>query len=138
MTNSVTCQFRANNWAEQSFAAHFEAAQLAQASISNVFSGAIEGHGVLQYLLVYPLRADGAVAFVGIERIVARMADASGSFVVRHDGWFSPSEGVSGDLQIIPACGSGDFLGLAGRGRIMAKAGEHSGEYRFAFLPAAH
>ncbi|MDW5418492.1 DUF3224 domain-containing protein [Iodobacter sp. CM08] len=129
MTTSIVCQTSIKTWSEIPFHEMSEAGKLSRASIVNTLSGDIEGEGVLEYLLAYPKIAGDDVIFTGMERIVAKMAARDGSFVLRHEGVFSASAGVSGSLTIIEGSGSGDFTGIRGQGQINAKKGEHGAEY---------
>jgi hypothetical protein len=103
--------------------------KLSRASITNKLSGGIEGEGTLEYLLSYPNLDGNDVPFIGYERVVGQIETFAGSFVLKHDGVFSPTSGVKGKLEIVPGSGTGDFVGIDGNGAITAKAGEHGGEY---------
>ncbi|STQ91639.1 DUF3224 domain-containing protein [Iodobacter fluviatilis] len=125
--SKISIQFTASNWSEVAFHEHADAGKLSRASISNTLSGELTGEGVLEYLLSYTNDRD--VAFMGYERIMGKIAGYEGSFVLRHDGVFSSTEGVSGTLSIEAGSGTADFSGLTGNGKIQAKAGEHGGIY---------
>ncbi|WP_293936700.1 DUF3224 domain-containing protein [Iodobacter sp.] len=117
MTTSIVCQTSVQTWSEIPFHEMSEAGKLSRASIVNTLSGDIEGEGVLEYLLAYPKIAGGDVIFTGMERIVAKMAARDGSFVLRHEGVFSASAGVSGSLTIIEGSGSGISLASVAKAR---------------------
>jgi hypothetical protein len=129
MSSTVNCQFVATSWAEVPFHEMNGAGTLSRASIHNTFSGGIDAEGVLEYLLSYPSIAGEEVPFIGYERIIGRIESGNGSFVIMHDGVFSPASGVNGRLEIMKGSGTGDFVGVTGSGTITAKAGEHGGEY---------
>lgn len=126
---SLACGFQASQWQEESLNAADGAGELKRARIVNVLTGPLEGEGRLEYQLLYPARPGEGVVFVGYERVTARWAGKTGSFVLRHDGVYSPTAGVSGSLLVVPGSGSGDFSALSGDGRIVARPGEHGGEY---------
>ena len=130
---NIKCQFIAKNWAEVSFHEMVGTGKLSRASITNKLSGDVEGEGVLEYLLSYPNVEGGDVPFIGYERIVGRVGTREGSFTVRHDGVFSSTSGVTGQLEIVTDRGTGGFVGISGTGNISSKAGEHGGEYSFTF-----
>lgn len=131
---SVKCLFIAKNWSENPFHELSGSGKLSHASITNALSGEVEGEGSLAYLLAYPHQEGNDVAFIGYERIVARIGTRNGSFVVKHEGVFSPASGVNGVLQIVPGSGAGDFAGVAGNGTITANTGEHGGQYTLTLL----
>ncbi len=134
---NVKCLFIAKNWSENPFSELSGAGKLSHASITNSLSGEIEGEGSLAYLLAYPNQEGNDVPFIGYERIVGRIGTQNGSFIVKHEGTFSPVAGVNGVLQIVSGSGSGDFAGIAGNGTITAKAGEHGGQYTLTLLNVA-
>ncbi|NHQ85677.1 DUF3224 domain-containing protein [Iodobacter sp. HSC-16F04] len=129
LPSSLCIHFVAKGWSEIAFHESAGAGKLSRASIGNTLTGDLTGDGVLEYLLSYPRKAGGDVAFMGYERITGKIAEYEGSFVLRHDGLFSSTAGVSGTLSIEPDSGTGDFSGWSGSGKIQAKAGEHGGIY---------
>jgi hypothetical protein len=129
LPKKIVCQFIANSWSETPFHEIPEAGKLSRASIVNTLSGELTGLGTLEYLLVYPATPGADVQFSGYERIVATLGTLQGSFVIKHEGIFSPATGVSGNLHIVAGSGTGDFSGIRGQGEIIAKAGEHGGSY---------
>jgi len=132
LTSPITVVFAAGSWTETVFHEQAASGKLSRASINNLLSGEFEGEGVLEYLLSYPVCEGDPVPFVGYERIVGRMGALQGSFVLRHDGVFSRTSGVTGQLDIVLGRGTGDFATLGGQGTISAKTGEHGGVYSLA------
>ncbi len=63
--------FVMQSWNEQPYHEMPGGQKLARASVTNRFSGLIEGEGTLEYLLHY--RDDGSVYFTGLERVVGRL-----------------------------------------------------------------
>ncbi|WP_434631069.1 DUF3224 domain-containing protein [Chromobacterium sp. CV08] len=126
---ALACRFQVSQWQETGLNAADGAGELKRASVVNAFSGPLEGEGRLEYQLLYPARPGGDAAFIGYERVTASWGERRGSFVLKHDGVYSPSAGVSGRLTVVEGSGGGDFAGLSGDGRIVARAGERGGEY---------
>jgi hypothetical protein len=58
---------------------------------------------------------------VGIERIVGRLHERSGSFVLVHDASMS-SDGQSLSLTIMRDSGTGELQGISGQGNIIIDA----------------
>jgi hypothetical protein len=68
------------------------------------------------------LRRQGSAVFVGLERIVGRIGDKTGSFVVQHVGAFDGGS-AKGTLLVVPGSGTGDLRGLRGEGSFEAGLG---------------
>jgi hypothetical protein len=129
LPQTIKCQFVAKSWAESPFHEIENAGKLSRANIINTISGELVAEGVLEYLLAYPNTQGADVPFVGYERIIGTIGSLGGSFVIKHNGIFSPTAGVSGTIEIISGSGTNDFSKIRGKGNITAKAGEHGGEY---------
>ena len=56
-----------------------------------------------------------AANFVGLERIVGRLGDRSGSFVLQHSGTFEGGT-AKATWFVVPGSGTGDLRGLRGEG----------------------
>ena len=126
---ALGCAFQTRQWQEQSLLQTEGAGELKRASIVNELTGPLTGEGRLEYQLLYPVSPDGDVIFTGFERVTGTWDGLSGSFVLRHDGVYSPTAGARAALQVLSGSGSGDFAGLSGEGRLAARAGERCGEY---------
>ena len=60
-------------------------------------------------------RADGSASFVGLERVVARIAGKSGTFVLQRTGVFEDGQAKE-SYSVIPGSASGELQGLRGEG----------------------
>jgi rifampin ADP-ribosylating transferase len=60
-------------------------------------------------------RIDGTAAFVGLERVVGRIGDKSGSFVLQRTGAFEGGQAKE-SYAVIPGSATGDLRGLTGVG----------------------
>jgi hypothetical protein len=129
LPQTIKCQFIAKSWTESPFHEMESAGKLSRANIVNTISGELVAEGVLEYLLAYPNIQGVEVHFIGYERIIGTIGSLNGSFVIKHNGTFSPTAGVSGTIEIVSDSGTNDFSGIRGKGKITAKAGEHGGEY---------
>jgi hypothetical protein len=67
-------------------------------------------------------RPDGTADWVGLQRIVGRVGDRSGSFVLTTLGTFDGSR-AAGDWSVVPGSGTEELEGLRGTGRIEAPLG---------------
>jgi hypothetical protein len=120
MTQRATGTFQGKSWEETAFSEIEGGPKLARASVTNVYSGDVEGEGTLEYLLLY--RHDGTCGFVGVERIVGRIGGRAGSFVLQHDGvWESGT--ARGNWFVVPGSGTDELTGLTGTGGYIAEHG---------------
>jgi len=101
-------------------------AKLTRASVTNSFHGDIEGEGTLEYLMTY--RDDGSASYVGLERVVGRVGDRAGSFVLQHSGTFDGAAAKT-TCFVVPGSATGDLRGLQGEGGFVAHHGEASTSY---------
>ncbi len=120
MSTHATGTFEGKSWDEKPYSEIDGGGKLSLASIRNVFTGGIEGEGTLEYLLIY--REDGTGTYFGAERVVGRIGERSGSFVLQHSGTFE-AHGVEGTWFVVPGCGTGDLRGLRGAGGYRAAGG---------------
>ena len=113
MTVHATATFEVKAWEEKPYDESDEGPKLTRASVTKSFSGDIEGEGTVEYLMIH--RDDGSASFVGLERVVGRVGDRSGSFVLQHTGTF---EGGTAKTTwfVVPGSGTGDLRGLRGEG----------------------
>lgn len=86
MSIHATATFEVKAWEEKPYDEIDEGPKLTRASVTKSFSGDIEGEGTVEYLMIH--RDDGSASFVGLERVVGRVGDRSGSFVLQHTGTF--------------------------------------------------
>jgi hypothetical protein len=113
MRTRATATFEVKGWDETPYNEVEGLAKLTRASVAKSYQGDIEGAGTLEYLMVY--RPDGSANFVGLERIVGRLAGRAGSFVLQHSGTF---EGGTAKVTwlVVPGSGTGELRGLRGEG----------------------
>jgi Protein of unknown function (DUF3224) len=116
---SATSKF--GTWDEKPFHEIEGGPKLTRASITNAYHGDIEGEGILEYVLV--TRADGTADFVGLERVIARLGDRSGSFVLQHSGTYD-NGAVKGAWFVVTGSGTGDLQNLRGDGGYTALHGQ--------------
>ncbi|MEE9132948.1 MAG: DUF3224 domain-containing protein [Gemmatimonadota bacterium] len=122
MSKRATATFRVKTWDESPYDEIDEGPRLTRVSVSKSFRGDIEGEGTLEYLMLH--RDDGSASFVGLERVVGRVGDRSGSFVLQHSGSF---EGGTAEATwfVVPGLGTGELRGLRGEGGFASGHAEH-------------
>jgi len=118
MSVQTTGTFQMLSWNEQPYHETQEGQKLARASVTNRFSGAVEGDGTLEYLLHYG--EGSAVSYIGLERVTGRIGDKAGSFVLQHSGTFEDGR-AKGTWFVMPGSGTGDLRSLRGEGSFVAE-----------------
>jgi hypothetical protein len=130
MTTHGTGTFEGKSWDEQPISEIADGPKLSRALVTNAYQGAIEGEGILEYLLMY--RHDGSCVYVGAERIVGTVSGRSGSFVLQHTGLFA-ADIADTSLAVVPGCGTGDLANLRGDGHFAAGHGVNPYTFDFHF-----
>jgi hypothetical protein len=105
----ATAEFEVTNWDENQALEADGGSKVTHASVTMAFAGDVEGEGSVEWLMGYG--DDGTAAFVGLERIVGKVGDRSGSFVLQHTGTF------------VPGSGTGALTGIEGKGTFEAGLG---------------
>jgi len=113
MKKTANARFAITNWEEKPYSEGQDLPKLTRASVTKTFTGDIEGEGQVEYLMMY--RTDGSATFVGLERIVGRIGDKSGSFVLQRLGVFEGGQAKE-SYSVIPGSATGDLRGLRGDG----------------------
>ncbi len=123
MSTQATATFQVKSWDEKPYNEIDDGPKLTRVSVTKSFSGDIEGEGTLEYLMIQ--RDDGSASFVGLERVVGRVGDRSGSFVLQHLGTYE--EGTAkATFSVVPGSGTADLRGLRGEGSF---ASAHAEQY---------
>jgi len=113
MPKLTKATFETKSWDEKSLSEIEGAPRLVHVTITHDYHGEIEGEGTLEYLMVWP--TEEIASFVGMERVVGRIGDRSGTFVLQHTGTLD--HGIaSTSWFVVPGSGTGDLLGLRGEG----------------------
>jgi len=113
--------FSITSWDEQPYEERDAGAKLTRASVTQAFTGDLEGEGAVQWLMSY--RPDGTAAFVGLQVIRGTVGGRTGSFVVQDTGTFDG--GIArGTWSVVPGSGDGELEGIAGQGGF--EAGEQA------------
>ncbi len=123
MSKRATATFQVKSWDEKPYDEIDEGSKLTRASVTKSFRGDIEGEGTLEYLMIH--RDDGSASFVGLERVVGRVGDRSGTFVLQHSGTFEGGT-AKATWFVVPGSGTGDLRGLRGEGGF---ASAHAEDY---------
>jgi Protein of unknown function (DUF3224) len=110
---TANARFAIKTWDEKPYGEGQGLPKLTRASVTKTFTGDIEGDGQVEYLMMY--RSDGSATFVGLERVVGRIAGRSGSFVLQRTGKFEGGQAKE-SYSVIPGSATGELQGLQGDG----------------------
>ena len=129
MRKTAKARFAIKSWDEKPYSEGADQPKLTRASVAKTFTGDIEGEGHVEYLMMY--RGDGTASFVGIERIVGRIGNKNGSFVLQRVGSFEDGQAKE-SYTVIPGSATGELLDLEGEGRTSVGHGmEHPFELSY-------
>lgn len=112
--------FELASWNEDTYEEMDAGAKLTRASVTQTFTGDIEGDGSVEWLMAY--RPDGQAHFVGLQRVQGSVGGHKGSFVLETTGDFD-GKAATWTATVVPGSGSGELEGLAGQGSFGAQHG---------------
>jgi hypothetical protein len=125
MKSVANAQFAIKGWDEKPYSEGKDLPKMTRAAVTKTFTGDLAGEGHVEYLMMY--QSDTSASFVGLERIVGRLAGKSGSFVLQRTGVFE--HGVAKEnYTVVPGSGTGELAGLRGEG---TSAVGHGTEFPF-------
>ena len=113
MKKSANARFAIKSWDEKPYSEGQDLPRLTRASVMKTFTGDIEGEGQVEYLMMY--RSDGSATFVGLERVVGRIAGKTGTFVLQRIGVFENGQAKE-SFSVITGSATGELQGLRGDG----------------------
>jgi hypothetical protein len=131
VSTKARSKFKIEGWDEQPYAETEDGGKLTRASVKQTFDGDITGEGEVEWLMCY--RPDQTADFVGLQRVVGRIGERSGSVVLQSTGTFDGKE-AKGPLSILAGSGTGELKGIGGDGELCAPLGGEpsvSLNYRF-------
>lgn len=115
----ATGEFNLTGWDEQPYE-EYETGKLTRASVTQDFTGDIQGTGKVEWLMCY--REDGTADFVGMQGIEGTVDGRRGVFVSTTVGTFD-GELARGTWTIVNGSGRGELRGIGGRGEFNATHG---------------
>ena len=110
---TADARFAIKTWDETPYSEGQDQPKMTRAAVTKAFTGDLEGEGHVEYLMMY--RSDGSATFVGLERIVGRIAGKAGSFVLQRTGVFEGGQAKE-SYSVIPGSATGQLQGLRGDG----------------------
>ena len=129
MSTSTSGTFEITKWDEQPYDEIESGPKLTRASVTQAFTGGIEGEGAVEYLMMH--RSDKSAIFVGRLRVDGRIGTRSGTFVLRCQGTYEEGTATC-SWSVVPGSGTGELSGLRGEGDFSAGHGGQA-TYTLAF-----
>jgi hypothetical protein len=126
MKKTANARFSIKSWDEKPYSEGEDLPKMTRASVDKTFTGDIDGESHVEYVMMY--RSDGTAAFVGLERITARIAGRSGSFVLQRTGVFEDGQARE-SYSVVTGSGTGELRSLRGEG---TSSVGHAADYPFA------
>lgn len=101
-------------------------------SLDKSFSGDLEGTSKGE-MLTGNTESSGAMAYVAIERVTAKLNGRSGSFLLMHTASMLKSDPGSAAMQVtvVPHSGTEALAGLSGTMTIIIESGKHSYDFEY-------
>jgi hypothetical protein len=130
VTSQPNVSFALKAWDEKPYNELPGELKMTRSSVAYTYHGDIEGESTLDYLMVY--RPDESGSFVGLERIIGRVAGRAGSFVIQHTGTFNKTD-VTSTFFVVPQSGTGELATLRGEGEIVLSGHAESYPMKFCF-----
>jgi len=110
---TLNARFSIKTWNEKPYSEGQGLPRLTRASVTKTFTGDLEGEGQVEYLMMY--RSDGSATCVGLERVVGRIGERTGSFVLQRTGVFE--DGLAKETYfVVPGSATGELQALRGVG----------------------
>jgi hypothetical protein len=113
MKKSANARFAIKSWDEKPYSEGEDRPKLTRASVTKTYAGDIDGEAHVEYLMMY--RSDGTAAFVGLEQVIGRIGDKTGTFVLQRAGVFEDGQAKE-SYSVIPGSATGELRGLLGDG----------------------
>jgi hypothetical protein len=122
MNGRATSTAEVTSWDESTIEEFEETGKLTRATVPQIFSGDLEGEGVMEFLMCYPPDSGGTASFIGQQRVAGTLAGRKGSFVSHGAGVFVGGE-ARWTWSAVPGSATGELAGLSGEGTSVASGG---------------
>jgi hypothetical protein len=108
------------NWDEKPYQEFEGGGKLTKATVTQDFTGDIEGEGVCEYLMAYP--NEKSANYVALQVVNGKVGGKKGSFVLQVSGTYDGNE-ARGTWFVVPGSGTGELKKLRGEGGFNAPHG---------------
>ncbi|MFF5158960.1 DUF3224 domain-containing protein [Streptomyces sp. NPDC000348] len=131
-TTTTTGHFTFADWKENPVTDEGGLPRLANATVTNAFSGGIEAEATTcDYAITY--LTGGTGSFTGMELVGGRIDGRAGTFVLEERGRFEADGTVHCAFQVVEGSGTEELTGLRGTGGFTYRHGETEVAYTFEY-----
>jgi hypothetical protein len=127
MSAHAAGRVESKSWDQWSYASVDDAPELAHASGVDLYHGDIEAEVTWQGVTL--ARDDGSGVTVGLQRVVGRVGDRSGSFVLQLAITSEAGGASTATTSVVPGSGTGSLQGLRGQGGLSYEPGQQHWSY---------
>lgn len=129
MKNRANAPFDVTGWDQTPDDSPEGGPQHGRATVTKAFRGDLEGESVATLLMCQndPSDLSAGAGYVASERVTAKLAGRSGTFVLQHMGLAGGGNPPVSKGHVVPGSGTGDLVGLTGEFEIKVdENGAHS------------
>lgn len=131
-TTRITGHFTFADWKENPVTEEGCLPRLANATVTNAFSGGIETDSTTcDYAIAY--LNGGTGTFAGMELVSGRVDGRAGTFVLEERGRFGSDGTVHCSFEVVEGSGTEELTGLRGTGGFTYRHGETKVAYTFEY-----
>lgn len=112
MSTHTKSDFKIISWDQNPYDEPKEGSKLSRVDVKRSFQGDIEAESTAVLLMCQA--DDGSAGYVATERVVGRIGNRSGSFVIQHGGAVAAGLVVDSFGYVVPSSGTGELQGLRG------------------------
>ena len=113
MSTTIKSAFEVTAWLPTPYDEPEQGPKLSRITVKKIFRGNIEAESTAELLMCQS--EDGSAGYVATERVIGRIRDRSGSFVIQHGGALVDNTPSDAFGYIVPGSGTGDLKGLRGK-----------------------
>jgi len=110
----IIAQFDVTGWESKPYDQPAEGPELTRVTIRKVFQGDLEGESTGEGLFCGMNAPEAGAGYVVCERVVGRLGERRGSFVIQHGGLMGPALAPRTFGHVVPGSGTGELAGLVG------------------------
>ncbi|SRR6266567_8607006 len=112
MSTHTKSEFKIVSWDQNPYDEPEKGAKLLRADVKKIFRGDVEAESTAVLLMCQG--EDNAGGYVATERVVGRIGNRSGSFVIQHGGAMADGDVTDSFGYVVPGSGTGELQGLRG------------------------
>jgi hypothetical protein len=121
MGKQAKSSFKVKSGSQRSFSEVEGGPMLTKGSYTIVYKGDLQGEGTLEELKIH--HTNIIVSIYGLERVIGRLGDKSGSFVLEHKGRLENGV-IKSKRTIVPDSATGALKGLHGEINFVSGSGK--------------